>query len=84
MVSTQLDLSQQIPLQVQENYGQIAVGKYVVQIGSIHGDAQIRLLEEPLKIGTVFGSLALRNITDLQVDMVHGDLSVKSMTGDLR
>lgn len=37
MVSTQLDLSQQIPLQVQENYGQIAVGKYVVQIGSVHG-----------------------------------------------
>lgn len=37
MVSTQLDLSQQIPLQIQENYGQVAIGKYVLQIGSVHG-----------------------------------------------
>ncbi|MFN8456718.1 MAG: hypothetical protein U0401_18965 [Anaerolineae bacterium] len=37
MVSTQVDLSQQIPLHIQENYGQIAVGNYVVQIGSVHG-----------------------------------------------
>ncbi|MFN8455401.1 MAG: choice-of-anchor D domain-containing protein [Anaerolineae bacterium] len=37
MVSSQLDLSQQIPLRIQDNYGQIAVGNYVVQIGSVHG-----------------------------------------------
>ncbi len=36
MVSSQLDLSQQIP-HIQENYGQIAVGNFVVQIGSVHG-----------------------------------------------
>jgi len=54
-----------------------------VQIGAVHGDAQIKLLEELLKIGAVHGSLSLRNIADLQVDLVQGDLSVKSMNGDL-
>lgn len=37
MASTELDLSTIAAAVVQENSGQIAIGKYVVQIGSIHG-----------------------------------------------
>ncbi|MCL4302259.1 MAG: choice-of-anchor D domain-containing protein [Anaerolineae bacterium] len=37
MASTQLDLSTTTAAVIQENSGQIAIGQYVVQIGSIHG-----------------------------------------------
>lgn len=37
MASTELDLSTITAAVVQENSGQIAIGKYVVQIGSVHG-----------------------------------------------
>lgn len=37
MASTQLDLSTTAAAIIQENSGQIAIGQYVVQIGSIHG-----------------------------------------------
>lgn len=52
-------------------------------IDAVHGDAQIKLLEEPVKIGEVHGSLSLRNVAGLSAGLVHGDLSASSLSGDL-
>jgi len=54
-----------------------------LEIEAVHGDAQIKLLDEPLKIGSVHGSLSLRSVAGAAVELVHGDLSAKSITGDL-
>ena len=55
-----------------------------VQLDSANGDVQIKLLEEPLKIGVVHGSLALRKIAGAQIELVQGDFSVRKSTGDLK
>ena len=55
-----------------------------VQLASVKGDVQIKLLEEPLKIGVVHGSLALRKIAGAQIELVHGDFSVRKAAGDLK
>jgi polyhydroxyalkanoate synthesis regulator phasin len=55
-----------------------------VQLDTAKGDVEIKLLEEPLKIGTVHGSLALRKIAGAQVELVEGDFSVRKSTGDLK
>jgi hypothetical protein len=55
-----------------------------IQLDSAKGDVQIKLLEEALKIGTVFGSLALRQVAGIQIDLVHGDFSVRKASGDLK
>ena len=54
-----------------------------LQVGVVRGDMQVKLLEESLTIGSVMGSLTLRNVADVQVEKVHGDLSARSVTGDL-
>ncbi len=54
-----------------------------VQLDQANGDVQIRLLDEPLKIGTVLGSLALRKIAGAQIEVVQGDFSLRKSTGDL-
>lgn len=50
-----------------------------LSIDSVHGDAQIKLLDELLKIGVVHGSLSLRNVAGAEVSVVSGDLSAKSI-----
>ena len=55
-----------------------------VQLDSANGDVQIKLLDEPLKIGTVLGTLMLRKVADVQIESVQGDFSVRKSTGDLR
>lgn len=55
-----------------------------VQLDTANGDVQIKLLEESLKIGTVQGSLVLRNIAGAQIEQVQGDFSVRKSTGDLK
>ncbi len=55
-----------------------------VQLDTASGDVQIKLLEEALKIGTVHGSLALRKIAGVQIDLVQGDFSVRKASGDLK
>jgi hypothetical protein len=55
-----------------------------VQLDTANGDVQIKLLEEPLKIGTVHGSLALRKVAGAEIAQVHGDFSVRKSTGDLK
>jgi SHOCT-like domain len=55
-----------------------------VQLDTANGDVQIKLLDEPLKIGTVQGSLTLRQIAGVQIDLVEGDFSVRKASGDLK
>jgi hypothetical protein len=55
-----------------------------VQIEAVKGDVQIKLLEEALKIGTVSGSLALRQVAGVEVELVQGDFSLRKSTGDLK
>jgi hypothetical protein len=55
-----------------------------VGIDSAGGDAQIKLIEEPLKIGIVQGDLAMRKIAGAQIESVHGDFSLRNSTGDLK
>ena len=54
-----------------------------LEIESVHGDAEIKLLEESLQISEVHGSLTLRNVAGLKVQRVQGDLSGRSIDGDL-
>jgi hypothetical protein len=54
-----------------------------IQIGTVHGDAQLKLLDEALVIGSVMGSLTLRNVADAQIENVYGDLSARNLSGDL-
>jgi hypothetical protein len=54
-----------------------------VHIDNVAGDASIKLLEEPLELGMVAGSLDLRNVAGVNAGDVHGNLSAKSVDGDL-
>jgi hypothetical protein len=55
-----------------------------VQVGSVHGNARFRLLEDSLKIETVQGSLYLRNVSETSVGAVHGELLARQVDGDLK
>ena len=55
-----------------------------VKIGSVHGDAHLKLLEDALTIDEVHGSLMLRNVADTSVESVHGNLLAKHILGSLR
>jgi len=55
-----------------------------VQLDRASGDVQIKLLEEPLKIGVVQGALSLRKIAGAQIEQVHGDFSLRKSTDDLK
>jgi len=54
-----------------------------LKIEAVHGDAQIKLLDEQVEIGQVHGSLSLRNVAGAAIAALHGDLSARSVTGDL-
>jgi hypothetical protein len=54
-----------------------------LQIESVHGDAQIKNLEEALTIGDVHGSLTLREVAAARIGAVHGNLHAKYVSGDL-
>jgi len=54
-----------------------------IEVGEVHGDAQFRLLDERLLIGSVHGSLAIRNVPGVSAQIVHGDLSARNIPGDL-
>jgi len=53
------------------------------QIGQVHGDARIKLLEDSLEIDQVHGSLTLRNVGNTKVAQVHGDLIARQVIGSL-
>ncbi len=54
-----------------------------LEIEAVHGDLEVKLLEETLKIGQVYGSLGLRSIAGLKMEIVHGDLTGRNIDGDL-
>lgn len=54
-----------------------------LEIDTVQGDAQIKLLEETASLGLVQGSLRLRNIAAVRLGQVNGDVSANSLTGDL-
>ena len=56
----------------------------VVQILAVHGDARIKSLEEPLSIGRIDGSLALRDVAEVKIEAVHGNLEAKRISGNFQ
>lgn len=55
-----------------------------VRIDTVHGDARIKLLEDPLAIGAVHGSLNVRSTGPVDIEAVQGDLQARDVAGDLR
>ncbi len=52
-------------------------------IGSIYGDASIKLLDDQLTIDQVHGDLDLRSVNAVQVNIIHGDLAARNVSHDL-
>ena len=52
-------------------------------IGSIHGDASLKLLGDQLTIDQVHGDLDLRSVNAVQVNIIHGDLAARNVSHDL-
>jgi DUF4097 and DUF4098 domain-containing protein YvlB len=55
-----------------------------IQIDSIGGNADFKLLEDQLSIQKAHGSIVLRNVASTQIGSVSGDFSAKSIAGDLQ
>lgn len=55
-----------------------------VQVLLVHGQARLRRLEEPLRIGAVHGSLSVRDVATTKIDVVHGELTARDILGDLQ
>ena len=55
-----------------------------LQIQSVQGNAHLKLLDEPITVGVVEGSLTLRNVAATQVEVVHGNLSIRRVSGDFQ
>ena len=54
-----------------------------LQIDKVMGDARLKLLEDQTTIDEVHGSLVLRNMGDMQIGKVLGDLNAKTISGNL-
>lgn len=54
-----------------------------IQVGTVHGNARIKLVENGLDCDQVAGSLVLRNVAESRIEAVHGDLLAKQVKGDL-
>lgn len=55
-----------------------------VRVDQVNGEAHIKLLEEPLSVDQVEGSLILSYVAGVNVVMVRGELLAKRLTGDLQ
>jgi len=55
-----------------------------VSIDRVHGEARLKLLEEPVSINSVDGSLVASYCGPLQVGRVSGELIAKHISGDLQ
>jgi len=55
-----------------------------LQVTTVYGQARLRRLEEPLKIGEVHGSLSLREVAETSIDQVFGELSARDLTAGLK
>ncbi len=54
-----------------------------IKVGSAHGDAHFKYLQDELNLGVIYGSLTLRSVAETQIDTVHGDFSAKELDGGL-
>jgi hypothetical protein len=57
--------------------------KAVLTIGSVHGDASLKLIGDQITIDQVHGDLDLRSIAAVHINLVHGDLVAKNISHDL-
>jgi len=55
-----------------------------LQIQSVQGNAHLKLLDEPITVGVVQGSLTIRDVAASQVEVVHGNLSIRGVSGDFQ
>ena len=55
----------------------------VLTIGSVLGDASLKLLGDQMTIDKVHGDLDLRSVAAVQINLVHGDLAAKNISRDL-
>ena len=55
-----------------------------VRIGSVHGSARVKLLDESLTCQQVNGSLVLRNVGETDIQTVKGNLMAKQIMGPLK
>jgi hypothetical protein len=55
-----------------------------VKIGTVGGDARVKLIEDPLSIELVRGGLTLRSVGPVQLGTVQGDLLAREVAGNLR
>lgn len=55
-----------------------------LQIENVGGEARFKLLEDQLHAVRIGGLVTLRNVADVSLDQVMGDLFVKNVSGDLQ
>jgi hypothetical protein len=55
-----------------------------LRIGTVYGDTRVKLLEDSLSIGQVYGTLTLRDLGPVNAGTVRGDLQAREIAGDLR
>ncbi len=54
-----------------------------IQVGKVHGNTRIKLIDNDLKCDQVGGSLVLRNVAATRIETIHGDLLAKQVLGNL-
>lgn len=54
-----------------------------VHVGQAYGDTRFKLLEGPLAINQVNGNLVLRNVANVSIERVNGELITRQNNGDL-
>jgi hypothetical protein len=55
-----------------------------LRVGTVNGDASFKFLQDTAVIGTVNGDLELRNVANVQLETVQGDLQARGLSDDLR
>lgn len=54
-----------------------------LEIQIVQGDARLKLFDEILRVGTVNGSLDLREAAGLEAERIYGDFKARSISGDI-
>lgn len=55
----------------------------IIRIGTVQGNARIKLVDGTVRIDRIQGSLALRNVGSTQATVIQGDLLARQIVGDL-
>lgn len=55
----------------------------LLTLGSIHGDASLKFLEDGLTAGEIHGDLNLRQVAGCRAQTLHGDLTAKHISDNL-